>query len=107
MTDTILEWLRDIIDSLYQSFIYEFYLKITIIISAIANFVLDIFDDCGSKVVGFGDLLANAFSRNGFNGFNNFFYGFIGIIFVVFCIKTGIKLILKLIDIVGNYIPFT
>lgn len=107
ITDKILEVFQSIIDWVHQAVLMQFLINCRIIFTAISDFVLNIFSDFGNSIIGIGDTLANAFQKNGFTSFNNFFSAFIGIIFFVFCIKIGIKLVLKLIEIIGNYIPLT
>lgn len=107
VTDKILEALASVIENIHESILLQLYIKIRFIFTAICDFILNIFSEFGSSIVSLGDTVAGAFQSNGFTSFNNFFYAFIGIIFFVFCIKTGIKLVLKIVEIIGNYIPFT
>lgn len=107
VTEKILEVLQSAIEFVHQGILLQLYINIRIIFTAISDFILNIFSDFGSSIVSFGDLVASSFQSNGFASLNNFFYAFIGIIFFVFCIKTGIKLVLKVIEIIGNFIPFT
>ena len=107
VTDKILEVLASAIEFVHDSILLQLYINIRIIFTTICDFVLNIFADFGGSIVSLGDTLAGAFQSNGFTSFNNFFSAFIGIIFFVFCIKTGIKLVLKIVEIIGNFIPFT
>lgn len=81
--------------------------RIALILHGFMSFVLSIFGEVGKEAVSVGDVVASQINKTGLTNFNNFFYAIVGIIFIVFCVKYGIKLILKIIDIVGNYIPFT
>lgn len=81
--------------------------RIALILHAFMGFVLSLFGEVGKEAVSVGDVVASQINKTGLTNFNNFFYAIVGIVFIVFCIKYGVKLILKIIDIVGNYIPFT
>lgn len=107
ITDKILEVLQSAVDWVHEGFLTRFLIYSRVIFTGISDFVLNLFSDFGNSIIGIGDTLANAFEKNGFASFNNFFSAFIGIIFFVFCIKVGIKLVLKIIEIIGNYIPLT
>lgn len=89
-------------------FIFGFILdKLALYWRLFLSFFMDLFGSIGKDVVNTGDIVAGSFQKNGLSSFNNFFYMFIGVVFISFALKAVIKLVLKAIEIIGNYIPFT
>lgn len=65
------------------------------------------FDKAGKRVIISGDILGSHFEKFGFSNFNNFVYVFVGFIFVTWAIKSGYKILTKIIEIIGNFTPLT
>lgn len=100
---TVLDNSENLLDYLFDVILD----KLSFIVHGFISFVLLIFGELGKEVVSMGDIVTYSFQKNGFLAINNFFYAFIGIVFLSFAVRYGIKLLLKLIDLIGNYIPFT
>lgn len=81
--------------------------RLSMFLHMFMSFVLSVFGEVGKEAVYTGDVVSSSFAKNGFTNFNNFFYAVIGLLFLVFAVKYGIKLLLKILDLIGNYIPFT
>lgn len=73
----------------------------------IMQFFFSGFDTAGKTIITSGDIMANHFANNGFTSFTNFMTVFVGFVFVSWAVKTAWKIVTKIIEIVGNYIPFT
>lgn len=106
MSDNLIEQF-DQSDSLLGFLFDSIMERLNLIVNLFISFVLSIFGELGKEVVSVGDLVSDSFQKNGLATFNNFFYAFIGIVFLSFAVRYGIKLVLKIIELVGNYIPFT
>ena len=106
MSDNLIEQF-DQSDSLLGFLFDSIMERLNLIVNLFISFVLAIFGELGKEVVSVGDLVSDSFQKNGLATFNNFFYAFIGIVFLSFAVRYGIKLVLKIIELVGNYIPFT
>jgi hypothetical protein len=81
--------------------------QVTFLWRLFLSFFLDLFGKIGNDFVSTGDIISNSFQKQGLASFNNFFYAIIGVIFLSFAIKAVIKLVIKALEIIGNYIPFT
>ena len=82
-------------------------ISVTCLLASIVIYAFNLFGKIGNDFVSTGDIISNSFQKQGLASFNNFFYAIIGVIFLSFAIKAVIKLVLKALEIIGNYIPFT
>lgn len=106
MSDTLLDKFTgsgDILDFIFENLLE----RISIIFHGFLSFFISVFGYLGKEVVAVGDIVSDTFQKQGFTSFNNFFFAFIGFVVLFFCVKSGIKLLLKMIELIGNYIPFT
>lgn len=103
----IFDFLFDKLHNIFDYFFDKILEKLSSIVHGFISFVLLIFGELGKEVVSMGDIVSYSFQKNGLLAINNFFYAFIGIVFLSFAVRYGIKLLLKLVDLIGNYIPFT
>lgn len=71
------------------------------------EFFFSALDTGGQTVVSTGDILCSHLVSLGVTSYDNFVFVFVGFVFVAWAVKASWKIVTKIIEIIGNFTPFT